>query len=184
MRLGAQHQALYYDIPTVLLAAISTGTGCGRTPRLRECNAQLGHIPAGVALGVTFHAVSSTLITRRAPRYRKCVPDPWLVPTAVAEEVIWRASVKHTENAALSLTNSVLFGTTHLHLGGWKAAAHMALFGIAAELCARAAGLPTAMAFHVAYNISQLSAQHVASTQSRRGQPLLGTHAPARQGRG
>ncbi|WP_371854859.1 hypothetical protein [Actinomyces wuliandei] len=87
-------------------------------------------------------------------------------------------------NMVVPLTSSVLFGVTHLHLGGWKAAAHMTLFGMAAELCARAAGLPTATAFHIAYNMSQLSAQRVASTQSRQGQPLSGTHTPARQGRG
>lgn len=153
--MGVRGRAWYYDLPTVILAAVPMVQNCKRNT-LQWTGWKLSTSGAlmGLSAGFTFHAVSVIAVKGRCPQYVKRTPDPWLLPTAVAEEFIWRDSRGGIENIA-PIVNSILFGVLHIPLGGWRGCAHMTLFGLLAEACARRCGLAAAIGFHVGYNLAQ-----------------------------
>lgn len=154
-RMGVRGRAWYYDLPTVILAVVPMVQNCRRdTLQWAGWKSSTGGALMGLSAGFTFHAMSVTVIKGKVPQYVKRAPDPWLLPTAVAEELIWRDSWGEIENIA-PIVNSILFGVLHIPLGGWRGCAHMTLFGLLAEACAHKRGLAAAIGFHVGYNLAQ-----------------------------
>lgn len=157
----ARNHHLYYDYPTIFIAAVShifcrfiesrKGLAYSRFPLT---SLFVGTVLA-VGAGTSFHALSVLIFARRKPWYDpnllKLESLAWTVLTAAAEEDLWG---HQDENITKLLCSVSGFALLHYPLNGFRAVAHMMIFGLIARRFEYKYGWLSSVVFHTFYNIA------------------------------
>lgn len=156
-----RNRHLYYDYPTIFIAAVSRifcifiearkGLSYSKLPVTSLFAGTL--LAAGA--GISFHALSVLLFARRRPWYDpsllKLESLVWTVLTAAAEEDLWG----HQDGNVTEFLGAVSgFALLHYPLNGSRAVAHMMFFGLISRRFEYKYGWLSSVVFHTFYNIA------------------------------